>query len=847
MTKILSKEIAFNGRLRTDIDGASIAPSDFQVLQNLRYTDTNVRGVLGHTKVNTTVLANTAIRNGIHFRKDRPSESHVLVDANGNCYDNAAVVPAQGNFGASIYEDPSGATLGRYAIAPTGLLARCNGKEALLFGGTKYRCAGFVDNPTTGELFDYTDQVANLLDDANNLAIIHTSAPVSDYIATFYVGSVLPLKGVYFDMNTANDQETTMVVNYYNGTEWTAVSALDDGTDSGGISLAQDGWVTFDSTVDVAKVYSINKVFIYWYQFVVTGAVDFNGVPKINTVYVDLPMQPIKDIWDGDAIPCASNLMYYSSLYHDVTSRVIDDYYDNSETAGTTIPKTFVNYGNDIGSTGYAYFGFPVRTAGLQIAIGSTYENVVASTIDTIEYWNGDTWTSIKDSLSDGTLTGGKTFGQTGWITWTPPSSNSEKPIVDLPAHKSVSPKLGGTSIDVSKDAPLYYYRTKFTAALANASAYAVRVYYVAGIPAQEDIRGYRFPLSHAGRLFLCNNVDGWGNEINYSSVSTANVFNGLDSGKLYAGGDEALVAGASLYNRFGSTLTNIAVFCKAGETFILQGEEPATWKLFQVSDKIGCVAPLSMQTISMPSKESQSAVSSNAAIWVSTRGVEMFSGASITEISGDISDLFDPSQATYLGAAAIASITSVYDPILNEYHMIVPGSYEYVLDLKRGKWFQIVRGTELYGGFAVSDTNGYKYVYGFGNAGFVFRLEYGTTFNGTAIAHVLRTGDMAFPEGSVLEYSGVNWFGLVMKAKTTTDQSVASVYYNDTGASSSNSNSISQSRSGYRLINAQVHEKGKESTFHGFQFSVSTDDEAIGFEPLYMTVRFTVYPRQLS
>jgi hypothetical protein len=141
-----SKEIAFNGKLRTNVDGASIAPNDFQVLKNLRYTDANVRGVQGHTKINTVAAPETAIRNGFHFRKDQPAESHVVLDANYKCYDMTATIPSTGTVNTTpIYTDPAGVTFtGRYAVAPNGMLARCTGKEALLWGGTEYKGINFI-------------------------------------------------------------------------------------------------------------------------------------------------------------------------------------------------------------------------------------------------------------------------------------------------------------------------------------------------------------------------------------------------------------------------------------------------------------------------------------------------------------------------------------------------------------------------------------------------------------------------------------------------------------------------------------------------------------------------------
>jgi len=227
--------------------------------------------------------------------------------------------------------------------------------------------------------------------------------------------------------------------------------------------------------------------------------------------------------------------------------------------------------------------------------------------------------------------------------------------------------------------------------------------------------------------------------------------------------------------------------------------------------------------------------------------------GGSITTVSEDIADLFDSSRSTYLGASAISTITMFNDSVLSELHMIVPGSYEYVWDMKRNKWFQIVRGTELYGGAPFADTNGYRYCYGYNNAGFVMRLENGTAFDTTSIAHTLRTGDMALAvggrgeSGSIMAWSKVNWFDLVAKAKTVTDQNIAMVYFNDTGTASYGATTITPLRSGYRLINTPTHNKDIQTTFHGFQFSISTDDETIGFEPLYLGIRYSVFPRELS
>ncbi len=1064
---INSKEIAFNGKLRTAVDGASIGPNDFQVLKNLRYTDTNVRGVQGHTKINTSALSSTAIRNGIHFRKDQPAESHVVVEAGGYCYDNTTAVPGTGNFGAAL-NDTAGDTTGRFAIAPTGMLARCTSNQSLLWGGTEYRAAALIDNPTTAQIYDYTELICNTtiadsthsatihgsgntLSDSNTVLLLHadtnitidssfsgdkivsayggaaistaqkkfgaasgafsgtgyltvndhadfdfsgrnwtidfwirsnntvgtfdiyhqqtnssnylninttvslvggvyrqsfrmdlyvagvgdtaiyssTSSPTgvwhhvsvvqdddiwylfvngslvyavvssstvpnytsvvsiggngpnsnllgyldefrvsntarwtsaftppsgaygSSYASTTYLGSILPIKGFKATVGTANTSSGTMSVAYWDGSGWVPVSSLSDATSG----FESTGWVTFTSTVGSSKHREIEKSIAHWYRIIVSGAAaTFTAV--LTGITVDVPMQPIQDLWDGKDRPVGAFLKNKSSAFSDYSANVLENEVDSANT------YTYADI-SSMASTDYVIAGFAEQAMGFNVSVVSEKGNTTASTM-TVDYWDGSAWVPL--TVHDGTIDGTKTMAKSGMVTWTPPAINAEFKQTGM--SSKTKPNIGGVlgavasgasplatfsfyqqvikntkDSVINKEFPMYYYRVMFTGGL-SANTW---VYYVSGIPAPVDVRGYLFPMEHAGRLLLCNNVDGWANNVKYSSYRTANVFNGEDASDLYFGGDEGIVAGTSIYNRFGSTVTNLAVLCKRGETWILQGDDPEDWKQFKISSSIGCVAPQSMVAVNIPAKENTAGISANAAVWVSSRGVEMFNGGSITLVSGDIDDLFDPARSTYLGASTIATITGFYDASRSEYHMVVPGSYEYVFDFHRGKWFQIVRGTELYGGFPVADTSGYQHCYGYNNNGYVMCLEYGTTFDGTAIAHTLRTGDMAFPDGSIMEWSQVKWFNLIAKAKTLTDQNIAMVYYNDTGASSYGAKSITPLRSGYRVTNTVSHNYDKQTTFHGFQFSISTDDETIGFEPLYLGIRYTVYPREQS
>jgi hypothetical protein len=718
------------------------------------------------------------------------------------------------------------------------MLARCNGKEALLWGGTEYGGISFIDNPTAGMVYDYTDSMRNTLTDSLNVASIHTTA-TTGASATFYVGSPMPIDGVKFYVETGTGKSTGMWANYWQGSAWVPVTSPSDGTN--GLQTVGNNWFTFSPTTTVSKQTQIEKTLGHWYQFNLTATSDFSSACTLSQATVSVPMQPIQDLFDGAGRPCAAFVMRAGgSTDRDETTRVYSSFYDSTDIntySNIGYPGTFSETNNTI-------IGFGERISGLMIYMAPLIANNEAGTISHLDYWNGSSWINLVSTLKDGTLdsTGTITLNHTGWVTWTSPSQELEFSQTKLPGHQEITTSPVVPSTKITDEFSLYYYRIGFTHLAAN-----TWVTQIQGIPAQKKITGYTFADQYAGRLMLCDNVDGARNSIRFSSYNTANVMNGEDSDTLFFGGDEAVVATAALYNRYGSTETNTFVVCKKGETWVLSGDDPTNWKKFPVSKNIGCVAPLSMVAVNLSPKESSQQVSFNAAIWVSSRGVEVFSGGSITQLSDDISDLFDPSRSTYLGAYLISTITGFYDSLRSEYHMLIPGIFEYVLDMKRGKWFKVIRGVELYGGFPVADVNGYQYCYGYNGQGYVMRLENGTSFDGTAISHTLRTGDMALPEGSIMEYSQIQWFMLIAKAKTITAQNIQMAYYNDTQAAVYGSTTISPLRSGYRLINTIVQNQDIQTTFHGFDFVMTTNDETIGFEPLYLGIRYTVFPRQLS
>ena len=173
--------IPFNGKWDSTHNSLLIGKHNFSDIQNLRYTDKSLKGVSGYSKINSTALTTyLKIRNGFHFTKDQPSESHVLVQAynsgltGSQILQNTTAIPDTGDFsGSALHTDASGANLGRFSSAPQGNVVYCNGEESMIWGGDELRCAGFINyDPDGSFLYDFGEQVNNTLTDSKNIATL---------------------------------------------------------------------------------------------------------------------------------------------------------------------------------------------------------------------------------------------------------------------------------------------------------------------------------------------------------------------------------------------------------------------------------------------------------------------------------------------------------------------------------------------------------------------------------------------------------------------------------------------------------------------------------------------------
>jgi hypothetical protein len=665
---------------------------------------------------------------------------------------------------------------------------------------------GFDD--TDGDYFDgYMDEfrISNSARWTANFNLPESAYLSASTGAYFYLGSIRPIKGIKFYIGTANTATGTMYVQYWDGTKWVTTSNLDDGTASGGVPLAQTGTVTFDDTEAIAKVKYLNQTYVYWYKIYVD---DCDTTTTIYNVTASASMQSIKDIWDGQLRECFSFQLYKTSTYNDNTLNV--RYEDHTTSVSTTHADL-----SSIATTDYIVAGFTEKQSGLLVTMvsGNINSNVAVATVS---YWDGSDWVSV-GAIDDSTSDAGKSFAKSGTITWTPPSTEYRTTI--------------------SRQYQLYYYKVSFSAAF----SVTVAVDYIAGIPAQTEIKNFKFPLHAQDRLWLCSDQSGDKNSVIQSAYNTSVVFNGADTSRFYFGDGTEVTAGTSIYSQFGSALYDLMVICKNTETWIVTGSGPENWSKYKASERIGCPAPLTMVQAHID-VDIIPGFNRYVAIWQATDGIYIFDGRTFFPIHKDIDDVFDKRESTSINRDKIGDSVGFFDNQNQEYHWCWASGTsttldkEYVFDLRRMKWYEVDRGTDLQFGMEVYDTSGNSYNYGFIDTGFMERLENGNTFNGNDITSTLQTGDI-FIAGSPLLESTIRRSKLIMSGKSNTSNSVSMSHYGDDSATATATRSYSPSGS---TIKMPLHTEGLGPfTTHKLKFTMTTNDETIGFEPLLLSLAY--------
>jgi len=581
------------------------------------------------------------------------------------------------------------------------------------------------------------------------------NVPVRAYVDAslhWLVGYTRPLQGVKFYLkNTNSEAGATITAQEWNGKSWVDLSVTDNTT-----GLTSSGTVTWSSTVDTSKPKYLEGQLLYWYQFHID-----KGDATIYQVTVDAPMQDITNIWDGTNRGCTACKTYIGGNWKDYFDQASEYDWDSVILDAMTTSE-------------YWYVGFAEPQQGFQFYLdpSGTYENSNAAEL-TVDRWTGDTWESVGDILNQ--TQASTTFAQSGVVLFSAAERGEEFERA------------------IQGSAPFFFYRLGLSAGPLDGET---EIDQIAGIPVTYPIKGYKFPGFYGGRSFLFNQTVGEQNKAIYSAYNAPDIWNGDDSGSFYFGDSEGITAAIPIYNVFQYSGVYQYLVTKNHETWRVWGDwtdEPSAWEMQLISEKTGCVAPLSMAACDVGFTGRPDEIKRQIAIWQTDTGVVKCDGATIQSISEDIKCYWDPNDTRCIPTARLDDSVGWYDPALRSYKLLISSGagqathnveLEYSLDHQ--EWTKLYREDSnghnpLQVGFTVKDTAGKNYSYGVDDNAYMYRLENGLTWDGEDIAEYVWTKDLMLDdEWPLLRHTVIEYFRLLYEKKATTGETISIAHYCD-------------------------------------------------------------------
>lgn len=842
--KLKQADVPLNGKWITSRDNLLLKEGDFSVLTNMRYTDTNPVSIGGMEIVNSTDATYGTPFASYQFIKNQPDETHNMYqlkteDSPGMITGSQLVEVTAPAIGAvadltevlTLDSDGTTTDIAQFANAPNNAMIYCNGENSYIWPGTR-NVVGKVLNATddawdtSGFLYDYTERLST--NGATACKLYKDTTKVYVYVMSTHI-----LSGMYFDIAVPGTTATTTKVYFYDCSvpgwhELTTAAPhnLVDGTVTGGtVTMGQDGYITWVApTTQTPNI--LNGINGYWYKVEVqlmTGT-----QIQLQRIYGKYEIQNMHNLWDGQERACLSLIKKDASndKFYDFTPNVSKVDYQE---VGTNAYKHTAMFTAASGvlqftSSDELYFGFTDRTSGVFLKFAEENTNGTEA-VPHWAYWDGNTWTELT-GVNDGTASddGVHTWNKNGLVSWASPSSDLEST----------------TSINNGPD--LYYY--KFT--LTDHGFDALRLDYVTGIPQFGDVDPYKTCTLWKNRVVLGNNLSLDANALKIGVSNTNCVFNGSDSVEMYVDDPQPIHKLGTISSKYASGMFDTLLILKRNQTYILEGTNPEDYKIVKVSDKHGIV---SHRTFASAEYNDQNGGYRSCAIWLSTNGVVMYDGGVVRPMDTDIDDVFrnihNSAYTTRINPAYSYKAVGWYDSLCREYHLLYPegtstvNNAEVVFDLERLKWYNIDRGAlSITYGAQFVDANGNPIQYGFLDSHF-YRLDYGTSFNGTAISSVMRVSDKPFTK-SVSQEAVVRYVRLIGKsvAVTTGTPVISLTHYGDGDTTGTSLGNKSAANSGSRLYH-NIWQTNKKHNIHGYQFTFTNAYNLHHFEPLIMSILY--------
>ena len=689
--------VPFRGGVDTLQENALLPIGKFSTLQNMRQRHSGVEQRAGMARQHSATDSGAKTLSLYQFSKGKTTERHFFAQmADGDILESTDAPPTAtaGAFGAEVYSGSAGQGAASWSDIDDIMVLSNGVDQHQLYAGTANPVLAFIrhddavaisDMPST--YIDYTRQVTD--GDASTTADI-SSLDVIANDECLYIATPIPANRLTFTVLPVNGNVAVGTLKYWKSDGSWADTTETDGTATSGKTMGKTGSMTWTSPADeIPKfLFGINA---YWYQWEVATQLDADV--EISAVTYGSGFTSLTNVWNGrkDYI--------IEAVIDDNSASIISNF------SGDNITLDEMEFDND---TLWIASYYPLQ--GIYIDVGGSPNTATTSTIKQVDYWNGGAFADASETDH----TSGLEYS--GWITWPRIAFGTEQRT-----------RINGSSI--------YAYWYKIQIGVATTSVMNISI---EGMPHYDITDFGKGGTSCVWKDRMSYSFDKYPNYLYISEMYRPNVLNGDDYAIMEVGDGRAnpIVCQKRFHNE-------LMVWQKeqgkdGGCLTIFEGYSPETFGKLVLSTKVGTFNPKSAVVVDgvLTSGETGDKIRTEA-YFISHNGICMTDGLTVSIVSDEIQNYFDPSFTECIRRGYESEMWVEHDTAYNVLRFgLVSGTSATtcnifpVLDLTDKTWSFDTLGSNLSCMTEVEAASGNTSILQYGGGvsdGFIYRLNTGT------------------------------------------------------------------------------------------------------------------------
>lgn len=600
----LLKLIPFRGGAITVREKPLLPLGAYSMVQNIRNKHPGMIKRKGQRKLHTTADGSNKGLSLYQFKKSRIEEEHFFAQmSDGDILEatNDPPTVTTGVFGSEVFSGGASQWPGSWGNIGDTLLFSNGIDQHQIYTGTENYVYKFIkfdgsaappNVPVDG--VDYTDQVTDKQT---------TTHAVLDSLNTYanneclFIMTPVPANRLTWTIPKPNGTAAVGTLKYRKSDGTWADTSETDGTISTGATLGQGGAMTWTSPSDEIPCYMYGASG-FWYRW--ETATQLDSEVEVTSLTYGSGFQDIQNVWSGVLVNAIEARFYDASA----------DTYTLDASGSVEI--------DSMTASDKVYFNSFDLLDGFYIDPGSTPNTTVDTTINSVYVWTGAGWTSL-GTITDGT----NGLSNAGYVTF---ARNTDAQPTQF------------------QTAQYYSYWYYFTVDKTLNDDVIIGIQTIPYFDIEELGKGQCNYIWKDRALY---SFDKYGQYLYVTDVGTPLVLNGNGYGILQAGDGRSnkVVAMRKFANELMVWQEEKGV--EGGCLTLFEGYSPITFGKLLLSDKVGamndkCVAVADGVLTSTATDEKLTTL----AFFLSRYGVCASDGMSVSIISDDIQNYFDPTQS---------------------------------------------------------------------------------------------------------------------------------------------------------------------------------------------------------